>query len=1075
MTVGSGRYWFFGMALIALGVCSGCLSPSGPPSTRDSAAYAVSAAPGASSDEPTPDSDSSDVGTVPPDGGAEQVDGDAEQVDGGAKQVDGGADKAKTEPPDPCSMGQMALDEYAALYGGGTQLDKSGKASHPLWSRADYLLALVPDPDPELSESKAPFSAVLEGVEEAVQLGRADQGFAGRLVRDREWLPWTVEATAKCADRAPGVLIFRPPQAQSRPPLVVLLVGETPTWGVRERQLRAALSLVPETNELPLKVLGPTFSGTAASLLALFGRAPGKFQLVSGTATSPSLKSQFKGRLSFAATVPNDNQLLGAMLGYLSVRGGQNDRVAILSEAGTTYGNSTRAFRAPKAGQTPKGGPARKDIAQLPIELRFPVDLNPLRKAVAAAPAPSAAADKGAPPPPLDPQVIVLDEVARTLSQHSVRFVGVIATDPEDVILLTRRLRSKIPDARFFTIGGDIQFSDPALVGELNGMLVAHSAMPPHFDDDLYAGKFERSISLKSELVRNVYLAGRRLLGFPRGEPKARVSLIGNGALWEIGDPAPQFSPPNSWRTAKYLTCLLFGAMLLVVIWPWLVPRLPNQFVLARHRGPPLLSLSSCERADLRADDALVNAALLSVAAGAALLLLIAEYTHRHRAVCVVGAPLVLLACWGRALLLMARGKLGRARPSAFVCSLLALGATGLALGIGCGVPHEATLNLLSGGSPVLAGLIGFNMLGIGLWCWRARLRFLDNHRFSGSQRADQAPLAEAFGEAQGGGTGLLEAERQLLRTIHAPWSALPVVPIAVHALLVLSVLLVYSVRAPAGFEPGWRNALVIGFGLLSLLPITVNFSRIVATWLALERLLQYLALFPILEPLRKLPKKFARNLEQQLTVPNADLTEFGPLIEHLLRLSAQKPALFARAQRAEAAWRTALREQVGPAEPLAALPLGEIMDLLLAAAAELPHDDPDANTYRALLVALFVPRYVRHFRLYVVPVLIGSTLGVFMTSLYFVQPQRLLSLVIFFWVASMVLGAFLVYSALDRSAVISAIGDTTEGSVDLDWTVVSRAITWGVVPLLSLFAAQNANFPNWISVFINAIATSLR
>jgi hypothetical protein len=74
-----------------------------------------------------------------------------------------------------------------------------------------------------------------------------------------------------------------------------------------------------------------------------------------------------------------------------------------------------------------------------------------------------------------------------------------------------------------------------------------------------------------------------------------------------------------------------------------------------------------------------------------------------------------------------------------------------------------------------------------------------------------------------------------------------------------------------------------------------------------------------------------------------------------------------------------------------------------------------------------------------------------------------------------MVLVAFLIYSSLDRSAVVSAIGDTTEGSVELDWTLVSRILTWGIVPLLSLFAAQNPNFSNWVSALINAFAKTLR
>ena len=972
------------------------------------------------------------------------------------------------EPPDPCVRGAELLAEYQATY----RPDASP-------SRSDYLLALVPDP--ELPEQTSNFDAVLEGVEEAATEKNA-------FVRDRQWLPWG-EDVKGCADKAPGVLLFRPAIPSAQAPRIVLLVGETPSWGVRKTQLRAAIDGIPapdastKADAAALPVLGPTYSGSAASVLALLGSddVPAKalFRFVSGSATSPHLRDLFKARLgegSFAATVPNDQLLLQAMRGYLEKRRFWWDKIAILSEAGTAYGSSVSDVAKPSAG---KNDPAVRDDV---ITLRFPVDLRPLRKAVATAPSATGSVEQ-APQVPDDPRVLVLDEVARELSRQRVRFVGVVATNPADVVLLTRRLRAQLPDARFFTLGGDILYTSTSLASPLNGMLVAHAAPPHRLPAELLS-----SVSMKSELVRNVFLAGHALY-HPQDEvplTTARISLIGNGALWEIGDLSPQPQPPRSWRIVSITTWLVFLLIVVLSIWPWLAHKYPSvaHTTLTRQRGPLTLAVGHCERGDLRTDDAFVTAGLLSVAAGAPLLVLIAEVARTSPQVgfwCKVGAPLLLLSCWGRVLTLLFKGKLGKPRFSALVCGVLALAAAGLALGIGCAPPHEATLNLLSGGSAVLAGLIAFGMLAIGLWCWRMRLRFLDNHRFGGGSRMDQPPLAEALGQKPAAGTGFFELEAQLLETIHSPWNGVPLVPWGVHFLLALSIGLVFSVRIPAGFEPEWRNHLVIGFGILALLPITVNFSRIIATFVLLNRLLKRLSLLPILERLRKLPPELSRKLQAQLTVANADMTELARPIALLGSIASAFPALPLKAQETRELWESALRHQAG--EPVSAKVVHEqahIMNNLLEASALLQQQrDPElkelASDYLALLVAILVPRYLRHFRLYVVPVMMGSVLGVMMTSLYFIQPQRLVMTVIFVWVAGMVLTTFLIYMALDRSAIISAIGDSTEGSVDFDWTLTSRILTWGVVPLLSLLAAQYPGFSSWMALVVSGLGSALR
>src|SRR5262249_16781545 len=151
-----------------------------------------------------------------------------------------------------------------------------------------------------------------------------------------------------------------------------------------------------------------------------------------------------------------------------------------------------------------------------------------------------------------------------------------------------------------------------------------------------------------------------------------------------------------------------------------------------------------------------------------------------------------------------------------------------------------------------------------------------------------------------------------------------------------------------------------------------------------------------------------------------------------------------------------------------------ELVDALLATCAELwrARDEHVADVrvriddYAAALIAAFVPRYVRHFRLFLPPLLVGSLCSVLMTSLYFIEPQRLIASLIFVWVAGIVSLVAMVYLSLDRDPVISAIGHTTANEVTFNWGLVRRGFSWILVPLASLLAAQYPEFAFRVSTF---------
>ncbi len=1037
---------------------------------------------------------------------------------------------------DPCAAGTRALLRYQALYSTPSVAPVSGRGegnaqAPPL----RHLIALVPDP----VESGYPdyYDAVVEGVQEAVAFPSGGSSY----LRDRGWLPWpgrraTTHGQRRCWGTQPGVLVYRP---QTDPAtsyaIVVLLVGETPTWGLQERQFERALTLVDDFAAWwpskqggdEYRIVGPTFSGTAASLAAAIRKhatpRTRRFAVASGTATSPDVASTVKGiaagasdgegRVSYSPVTPQDPDLLTAMRLFLCQRGGhceagRDPNIALLTESLTSYG-SAGAEREPKF-----------------LELKFPPSLAPIRTPNSD-PVDSTGDTSGAAPPDGAPLAqgtsdtalsknagvahdLALAEVLRGLSARHVRFIGILATDALDVVFLAQRIRSEFPDVRLFTLSTDVRYLTPDYAPFLNGMLVAHS-VPPAIDN--------HSTSLKNEMVGSVFNAARTLLGDPAPPPAVRISLIGNGAFWQIDadriggepvDPAscprrPCPTTPVSWSFVTGFFGAAFFVIFLLVEAPWLGDVVARRFARAqervgflRHRGPLWAMVEPCQYADLRADDTVVTAALLTVAASPTILLITARFAREGDSPswgnAVLSIALVALSLGINAWTVAAQWR--PQDPSAWGAALLAGSATLasiIALGLGCGPQSEATLNLMSGGSPVVAGLIGLTILGLGLWCWRVRLRFLDMHAFGVSRRAlfrgVTPPIALALGERLGSDdrTGLAEVEQRLLRVIRNPWASFPLVPVAVHAFTAGCILIALLIKPPQTFERGWRNTLVVGFACLTILPITGNFARLLATWAVLRRLLQRLAHSPVLAAMAGLPPALARSLTAQVGLSGSEVVDLAWPVEALGALAAAHGSFRDQAEACAEVLRRELRCEAGTRCAPDALEgradRAELVSRLLDASAQAWADRDGfseevrrlADALAATLVAVFVPRYVRHFRLFVPPLIVGSVLGVLMTSVYFVQPQRLIASLIFVSVAAMVLAIFGIYIALDRDPVISAIAGTKAGVVTWDWALGRRIVVWGLFPMASLLAAQYPQFSSWISTLFGIVAKGFK
>jgi hypothetical protein len=228
---------------------------------------------------------------------------------------------------------------------------------------------------------------------------------------------------------------------------------------------------------------------------------------------------------------------------------------------------------------------------------------------------------------------------------------------------------------------------------------------------------------------------------------------------------------------------------------------------------------------------------------------------------------------------------------------------------------------------------------------------------------------------------------------------------------------------------------------------------------------------------LQRLPPRLARPLELQLALSGGEITDLAHSLATLRPLSELSPGLAARYAECHALLETELRYDAGVGEaPGGAQEAGarraRLVDRMLEASSELSRSaaahGPEARAliddYAASLVAVFLPRYVRHFRLFIPPLIVGSVLSALMTSLYYLQPQRLITSIIFVWVGAIVLAVFVVYVSLDRDPIISAMGNRQADVVTWNWSLLRRVLAWGVFPLGSLLAAQYPEFAFWIS-----------
>ncbi len=368
----------------------------------------------------------------------------------------------------------------------------------------DWIIATVPDP--ELSQMQLDFDREIESVQNAAescgyhfdrywfswrpdeQHGSADQNSAEQNSKDSQ--------TSEIEERRnlPSVLLFRNgdhPSPGHDKPLAVFLVGETPTSGIVSAQFNSAIRFgrlsTPQVRNDVIKIAGPGFSGSFSSLLRLTDKDQ-RYIVRTWTADFGSQGAFHEKRPEAHLRTTNDPSVikLDGFFHYVRENWDEKGPIVLLVEEGTALGGGITLN-------------TLNDPLVAPIYiLKFPRGISKLRNAtenkeripgftseiknspLARRELPFTLKDDGAGSSELPfysgeqspvSQESVLFSIASLMKKGSLHYAGIIATDPLDLLFLSRFLRSACPNTRLFTLDPDLLFEHGADGSDYQGVL----------------------------------------------------------------------------------------------------------------------------------------------------------------------------------------------------------------------------------------------------------------------------------------------------------------------------------------------------------------------------------------------------------------------------------------------------------------------------------------------------------------------------------------------------------------------------------------------------------------------------
>ncbi len=384
-----------------------------------------------------------------------------------------------------------------------------------------FVIATFPDP------LHTHFSLLFDRFVEAIQEGAQDEGYE----YDSSWLPWETEepsfGSLKDQDDSddrktkredqPGILLFRNAgDAPYKKALIVFVVGEEPTRGIHRVQFENAVAWIHAlqshgTEDSPVAILGPTFSGSLSSLNALIATDnlaslnKGRLAIYTGSASSRDDGTQFAMKMresgaDFRSFLQDDQTVLSLFCRYMgqasmgeSGNGRSNEgglaNIAILSEDETAYGNIVA--------KSDNG--SIDNVCRGAINLYYPRDISTLRAAyqnqsmfssATAQQNQDNAQRKSLPTDLVDPggeqhdtvrtyagnqtplsQEAQLLGIVEALRAHRAQYVVLRSSNTLDPLFLANFLRRDYPEARLVVDNSDLLFQRGQDAMALNGVM----------------------------------------------------------------------------------------------------------------------------------------------------------------------------------------------------------------------------------------------------------------------------------------------------------------------------------------------------------------------------------------------------------------------------------------------------------------------------------------------------------------------------------------------------------------------------------------------------------------------------
>jgi len=1011
-------------------------------------------------------------------------------------------------------------EEFFGLPAGGS-LGPIIAAASRLDYKLEVVIALIPDP----IDAGMPYRS--DEALEAIQRG-------GLGLFDRQWFPWQGEvARTQRYRREPGALLFRS-SSPSRLTLV-LLIGETPKGGLHKAAFFEALDLAQRLRPLaskvgPIRILGPTFSGTTESLrlslLRWLGQRPlppeppgeVRFRMVTGSATAPGLEDiligSFGQQVVLERTIVPDDELQRQAYLYLEEKLGWDfEHVALLSEFDTVYGQEARHPIHQGGGAAAPGphyyGEFPSHLARLRIA-REKKGLNEnssepkevvssSRKLVELS-----LAEEEQEPVDVIPQLSSMSTASNDLAllnqldavcSEGVRYVGILATDIRDRFFLAEHIHSLCPDVVLFTFDNHLLSSHPQLTKSMEGSLVLTSSPLA------IADRGDR-VAYTSEFQQGILLAVRQLLqDGPVPPPRPWIVAVGQGSLWplvHLDEGARSLFTIAGTEEVVFKWITASAVIALLAFWLWRTARsiqLLDGAIWMAPGGIPGARFFP-----------LVAMGTLALACGVLLVFYslplwnqdefrkgflsgrVVAWGLNFLALALVYAALIVACAW----LLRAAStrRFGPWEVLAWVVGavLLLLGLKQAFVGLwvlpgGEEFFYARAADFASGLSP----LVSLACLLAAVYAWA--LLALRRRRMSLLQRMAW-PLASAAADEPLAACGRLAAEvdRVLWRWFPGPWFW---GGLALTLLIPLRRLWgIQPVTEPAAY--GWVFLVLVGLGFTLG---AIAFYRFITVWWKLERVLELLChtwlLGVFVENHTFFDWKPLRSFGWRLPLLKTSLlsTEALRTLTRRDLLGADGPAL-APAGALDQGIGSVIKAQVARDLGAEISARQELQKWFTKSGHTLVRARPQRPTapeevevageidkFLSLRVVGWIRYVFGHLRYSLISAMLSGLFVLTGVSAYAFQPKRFLSFGLWAALLTASVLSLRTFVRMDRNAVLSAITGTDAGKVSFDRTFYSNLFTYGGIPVLGVvltqFPAVGSLLGEWLQPLLRLLTGS--